>query len=88
VYFVACMLTPEARASVADHILATADRDIAVHLIPVAADRPRLHEVNAARAETDRGMIPADQLEHLIDAWTPPTAEELLAYGPAYMAQG
>ncbi len=88
VYFVACMLTPEARASVADHILATADRDIAVHLIPVAADRPRLHEVNAARAETGRGMIPADQLEHLIDAWIPPTAEELLAYGPAYMAQG
>jgi predicted kinase len=83
VHFVACMLTPAARKRVADHVQATADRAVAIEV--VAIDRPRevLHAVNAEREGTERGSIPADQLEHILDAWQAPTPDEVNALAGA-----
>jgi hypothetical protein len=77
VYFVACMLTPAARQRVAEHVRATADRDLVVSIHAIDRPADELREINAAREDSERGSIPPDQLEHLMDAWCPPEPGEL-----------
>lgn len=74
VHFVACLLTASSRQAVVDHAIATADREVVpmVTVLEVTPDHAR--RVNAERADSDRGAIPVDQLEHLIDAWEQPEA--------------
>jgi len=74
VHFVACLLTDTSRQAVVDHAIATADREVVatVTVLEVTPDHAR--RVNAERADSDRGAIPIEQLEHLIDAWQQPEA--------------
>ena len=74
VHFVACLLTDTSRQAVIDHAIATADREVVatVTVLEVTPDHAR--RVNAERADSDRGAIPVEQLEHLIDAWQQPEA--------------
>jgi hypothetical protein len=74
VHFVACLLTDTSRQAVVDHAIATADREVVatVTVLEVTPDHAR--RVNAERADSDRGAIPVEQLEHLIDAWQQPEA--------------
>ena len=74
VHFVACLLTDTSRQAVIDHAITTADREVfaTVTVLEVTPDHAR--RVNAERADSDRGAIPVDQLEHLIDAWEQPEA--------------
>jgi hypothetical protein len=74
VHFVACLLTDASRQAVVDHAIATADREVVatVTVLEVTPDHAR--RVNAERADSDRGAIPVEQLEHLIDAWQQPEA--------------
>jgi len=74
VHFVACLLTDTSRQAVVDHAIATAGREVVatVTVLEVTADHAR--RVNAERADSDRGAIPVEQLEHLIDAWQQPEA--------------
>jgi hypothetical protein len=74
VHFVACLLTDTSRQAVVDHAIATADREVVatVTVLEVTPDHAR--RVNAERVDSDRGAIPVEQLEHLIDAWQQPEA--------------
>ena len=74
VHFVACLLTETSRQAVVEHAIATVGREVVptVTVLEVTPDRCR--QVNAERADSDRGAIPVEQLEHLIDAWQQPEA--------------
>ena len=74
VHFVACLLTDTSRQAVVEHAIATADREVVATVTVLEVTPDRCRQVNAERADSDRGAIPADQLEHLIDAWQQPEA--------------
>lgn len=75
-FFVACLLTTAARASVVEWIDEMTDGQADVQCIVVHAPLDELRAVNAARAETERGSIPPDQLEHMFDAWVDVESDE------------
>jgi predicted kinase len=74
VLFVACLMSPGARAATAAAITADAPADVAI--VAIEAPRETLVAVNANRKDSDRGQIPPDQLEHMLDAWQTPTEDE------------
>jgi hypothetical protein len=74
VHFVACLLTDTSRQAVVDHAIATADREVVATVTVLEVTPEHARRVNAERADSDRGAIPVEQLEHLIDAWQQPEA--------------
>ena len=72
VYFVACLLTDESRRKVIERVQSESgvDLDVTTTVLDTTVDEVR--RVNSERAETERGSIPIEQLEHIIDAWELP----------------
>lgn len=72
VHFVACLLTDESRRKVIERVQSESgvDLDVTTTVLDITVDEVR--RVNSERAETERGSIPIEQLEHIIDAWEPP----------------
>ena len=80
VLFVACLLSPGSRARVCEFVRASTEVPVEFELVAFDADPERVRQVNEARADTERGMIPPDQLEHFIDAWQLPGDDEANEY--------
>jgi hypothetical protein len=77
VHYVALMLGRTAREKIANLVQSEVDpASFYVTITALEADLDEVRRVNEARANTERKSIPADQLEHLIDAWDPPTEDE------------
>ena len=72
VHFVACLLTDESRRKVIERVQSESgvDLDVTTTVLDTTVDEVR--RVNSERAETERGSIPIEQLEHIIDAWELP----------------
>jgi predicted kinase len=80
VLFVACLLSPGARSKVCEFVRASIEVPVDFEIVAFDADPERMRQVNEARADTERGSIPADQLEHFIDAWQLPDDAEANEY--------
>lgn len=72
VHFVACLLTDESRRKVIERVQSESgvDLDVTTTVLDTTVDEVR--RVNFERAKTERGSIPIEQLEHIIDAYEPP----------------
>lgn len=72
VHFVACLLTDESRRKVIERVQSESgvDLDVTTTVLDTTVDEVR--RVNSERAKTERGSIPIEQLEHIIDAYQPP----------------
>jgi hypothetical protein len=73
VHFVACLLTDESRRKVIERVQSESGLDLDVTTTVLDTDVDEVRRVNSERSETERGSIPPEQLEHMIDAWQPPT---------------
>jgi hypothetical protein len=69
VVYVACLLGPSSRQKMVEMVDGMTDGQATVNCVQVIADPAEVRRVNAARVNEERGSIPADQLEHLIDGW-------------------
>jgi hypothetical protein len=77
VHFVACLLTDESRRKVIERVQSESGLDLDVTTTVLDTDVDEVRRVNFERSETERGSIPPEQLEHMIDAWQPPTGSTI-----------
>jgi hypothetical protein len=77
VHFVACLLTDESRRKVIERVQSESGLDLDVTTTVLDTDVDEVRRVNSERSETERGSIPPEQLEHMIDAWQPPTGSTI-----------
>ena len=71
VIYVACLLSPDAREKMVDVIDGMTNGEVEVGVVQTIASADHVRKVNEGRADQDRGSIPTEQLEHIIDAWSP-----------------
>jgi hypothetical protein len=76
VYYVACLLSAKSRLQMVEWIDEVTDGEANIRAVSVTAIPDELRRVNEARGTSDRGSIPPDQLEHMLDAWEQVSPEE------------
>lgn len=76
VVYVACLLSPDSRQKMVEAVNEMTNGEVEVDAIQVLANPDHIRKVNADRADEERGNIPPEQLEHVIDAWSPVDDDE------------